>query len=166
MVPRERLLGLGPVLDAAEASSPVEALEAITRELGSALDATSVSFLIADLSGRALVRLAHVPLDAAGSTGAALSRGERHDDEESATVVPFDGGPAERALRTQTVQVLPEPDPKQPTPGAARWRVLAPVTERGESIGLLELHLPTEPGPGTVAEIGRFAHLAPRSADL
>ena len=62
---RERLLSLGPVLGAAEASSPVEALEAVTRELGLALGATSVSFLIADLSGRALVRLAHVPLDAA-----------------------------------------------------------------------------------------------------
>ena len=161
MAHRERLLNLGPVLDGAEASSPVEALEAVTRELGSALGATYVSFLIADLSGRALVRLAHVPLDAAaaGNTGEALTRGERHDDEESATVVPFDGGPAERALRTQTVQVLPDPNPNQATPAAGRWRVLAPVTERGESIGLLELHLPKEPGPDTLAEIGRFAHL-------
>ena len=35
-------------------------MEAVTRELGRALGATSVSFLIVDLSGRALVRLAHV----------------------------------------------------------------------------------------------------------
>ena len=47
-------------LDAAEAASPVEAVEAVTRELGLALEATRVSFLIADLSGRALVRLAHL----------------------------------------------------------------------------------------------------------
>ena len=68
-----------------------------------------MSFLIADLSGRALVRLAHVPLRAgARRDGAApLVRGERRDDEESATVLPFDGGPAEQAVRTQTVQVLP-----------------------------------------------------------
>ena len=33
--------------------------------------------------------------------------GERREDEESATVLPFDGGPAEQAVRTQTVQVLP-----------------------------------------------------------
>ena len=49
-------------LDAAEATSPVEAVESVTRVLGLALDATSVSFLVADLSGRGLVRLAHVPL--------------------------------------------------------------------------------------------------------
>ncbi|MDX6325360.1 MAG: hypothetical protein QOK15_1714, partial [Nocardioidaceae bacterium] len=38
-------------LEAAEAASPVEAVEAVTRELGEALGATKVSFLIADLSG-------------------------------------------------------------------------------------------------------------------
>ena len=52
---------LGRVLHAAEAASPVDAVEAVTRELGVALGATEVSFLIADLSGRALVRLSHVP---------------------------------------------------------------------------------------------------------
>jgi hypothetical protein len=62
---RERLLGLGPVLEAAEASSPVEALESVSRELGLSLGATTVPFLVADISGRALGRLAHVPLDAA-----------------------------------------------------------------------------------------------------
>jgi serine phosphatase RsbU (regulator of sigma subunit) len=159
---RERLLGLGPALDAAEASSPVEAVEAVTRELGLALGATTVSFLIADFSGRALVRLAHVPLDqgaARGTSDARLGRGERRAAEESATVLPFDGGPEEQAVRTQTVQVLA---PRNPQGGAApstQWRVLAPVTERGESIGLLELHLPAEPCPETVGEIGRFAHL-------
>ena len=79
--------------------------------------------------------------------------------EESATVLPFDGGPAEQAVRTQTVQVLP-PDPAQAGDGVRGWwRVLAPVTERGESIGLLELYLPDEPDPETVAEIGQVAHL-------
>ena len=150
------------MLGAAEASSPVEALEAVTRELGLALGATSVSFLIADLSGRALVRLAHVPLDEAtdGSTEKSLlAHGERREDEESATVVPFDGGPEERAVRTQTVQVLAAGGPSEETGRSGLWRVLAPVTERGESLGLLELHLPEAPGPETVAEIGRFAHL-------
>jgi serine phosphatase RsbU (regulator of sigma subunit) len=37
--------------------------------------------------------------------------------------------------------------------------VLAPVTERGEAIGLLELYLPAEPEPDVVAEIGQLAHL-------
>ncbi|HEX6485842.1 MAG TPA: PP2C family protein-serine/threonine phosphatase [Nocardioidaceae bacterium] len=151
----------GRVLDAAEAASPVDAVEAVTRELGVALGATVVSFLIADLSGRALVRLAHIPLHPvdAKTSDEMLAPGERRDAEESATVLPFDGGPAEQAVRTQTVQVLP-PDELQPgrTP-AVRWTVLAPVTERGEVIGLLELHLPEEPGLDTVAEIARLAHL-------
>ena len=94
MKQRERLVGLGSVLGAAEASSPVEAVEAVTRELGIALGATTVSFLIADISGRALVRLAHVPLHPSAETpapppGSPLGRGERRDAEESATVMPF-----------------------------------------------------------------------------
>ena len=104
-------MAVGGVLAAAEAASPVEAVESVTRELGLALGATKVSFLIADMSGRALVRLAHVhlrPDDGAGG-GAPLAADERRALEESATVLPFDGGPAEQAIRTQQVQVVPVP---------------------------------------------------------
>ncbi|WP_239163528.1 PP2C family protein-serine/threonine phosphatase [Paractinoplanes rishiriensis] len=129
------------MLDAAENASPVDAVEAVTRELGAALGARTVSFLIADLSGRALVRLAHVPFHDAG--------GARHDGEEVATVLPFDGGPAEQTLRTQSVRVIGGPD---------GWTVLAPVTERGEVIGLLEMVLPEEPAAQVLQEIVRTAH--------
>ena len=158
---RTPLLGsIGQLLGAAEAASPVDAVEAVTREMGVALGATAVSFLIADLSGRALVRLAHVPLapDEEMPDDESLAKGERRDEEESATVLPFDGGPAEQAVRSQVVQVL---EPTQPNARSSRgrWKVLAPVTERGESIGLLELHLPEEPKAEVVAEISRLAHL-------
>jgi serine phosphatase RsbU (regulator of sigma subunit) len=145
---------LANVLEAAEAASPVEAVEAVTRELGLALHATAVSFLIADLSGRALVRLAHVPLQTVQ-----VAPGERRDAEESATVMPFDGGPAEQALRTQSVQIL-EPGRRLTAsiPRSDQWRVLAPVTERGEVIGLLELLLPVEPDAQTVTDIAQLAH--------
>lgn len=108
---------MASALDAAEAASPVEAVEAVTRELGLALGATRVSFLIADLSGRALVRLAHVAL-AGGPGGAAIPLGldERRAGEESATVLPFDGGPEEAAVRSQEVQVVP-PDSQGPGGG-------------------------------------------------
>ncbi|MCA1825026.1 MAG: PP2C family protein-serine/threonine phosphatase [Mycobacteriales bacterium] len=140
----ERLLDR--LLDAAENASPVQAVEAVTRDLGRTLGATSVSFLIADLSGRALVRLAHLAShDLDGSAA-------RRDDEEWGTVLPFDGGPAEQALRTQHVQVVP-PDAKQ------SWTVLAPVTERGEALGLLELSLPDEPPPAVIDEVRRTAHV-------
>jgi serine phosphatase RsbU (regulator of sigma subunit) len=129
------------MLAAAENAAPVDAVEAVTRTLGAALGARSVSFLIADLSGRALVRLAHVPFN-----GAAADQG---DGDEVATVVPFDGGPGEQALRTQAVQVLAHD---------GGWTVLAPVTDRGEVIGLLELVLPAEPGRPVLDEIARTAH--------
>ncbi|MEU4689858.1 PP2C family protein-serine/threonine phosphatase [Actinoplanes sp. NPDC023714] len=132
---------LSGMLAAAEDATPVNAVEAVTRELGEALGASSVSFLIADVSGRALVRLAYVPFG---------PRGEgRRDGDEVATVLPFDGGPQEEALRTQAVQVVG---------GDAEWTVLAPVTERGEVIGLLEIVVGTEPSPQALSEIARTAH--------
>ena len=159
MVRSRGLMKVGHVLEAAEAASPVQAVEAVARELGLAYDAVAVSFLIADLSGRALVRLAHVPL-LGGPVGTfeAPALGVRREDEESATVLPFDGGPEEQAVRTQTVQVLP---PEANTSGdyPGMWGVLAPVTERGESIGLLELYLPEKPDQKVVTEIGQVAHL-------
>ena len=147
------------MLDAAEAASPVEAVESVTRELGLALRAKTVSFLIADLSGRALVRLAHVDVDADPATGAPPAAGGAPDPRgvrDGASVrrgTGRAGGPhpagAGRCARTRRRQ--PEPPD--------HWRVLAPVTERGEVIGLLELVLPDEPGAETVAEIAQLAHL-------
>jgi serine phosphatase RsbU (regulator of sigma subunit) len=150
---------LGSVIAAAEAASPVEAVESVTRELGRALEASEVSFLIADLSGRALVRLAHVPLWPEAGSRPPRAQDERRDAEESATVVPFDGGPEEQAIRVQQVQVLGPEHQDGGTKRADHWRVLAPVTERGEAIGLMELFLPSEPDAETVAEIAQLAHL-------
>src|SRR5690242_2402614 len=102
---------MAAVLDTVEDAAPVDAVEAITTELARALDARAASFLIADLGGRALVRLAYAPQTA--DTGAGRRRGD-----ELATVLPLDGGPMEQALRTQTAQVLKHDD---------GWAVWAPV---------------------------------------
>jgi serine phosphatase RsbU (regulator of sigma subunit) len=156
---------LGSVLAAAEAASPVEAVEAVTRELGLALGATKVSFLIADLSGRALVRLAHVRLrsaegPAAGVGGSIpLPRDDRWTGEESATVLPFDGGPAETAMRTQQVQLVGRDAERSEADGYGSWLVLAPVTERGEAIGVLEVTLPDRPDEESQREIAQLAHV-------
>ena len=146
------------MLDLAEAASPVDAVDAVTRELGAALGATNVSFLIADLSGRALVRLTHVVARAPGTEGV-LGGSSRRDFEESAVLLPFDGGPIEEALRTQAVQVLPPGSSFSGSVERGQWEVLAPVTERGEVLGLLEMSLPAEPDDATLAEIARTAHL-------
>ena len=142
------------LLDAAEAASPVEAVEAVTRELGLALGAIRVSFLIADLSGRALVRLAHVRLDGDGDQPTApLALGERRTREESATLMPFDGRLEEQVVRAQQLRVA-APDPSAAEPELHdKWRVLAPVTARGEVIGLLEVVLPDDPGESTVGDL-------------
>jgi serine phosphatase RsbU (regulator of sigma subunit) len=143
---------------AAEAASPVESVEAVTRELGLALDASAVSFLIADLSGRALVRLAHVGVQDETDGTKPPAHHERREAEESATVLPFDGGPEEQAVRTQNLKVLP-PGQDRVDAHPSEWRVLAPVTERGEVIGLLELFVPEEPSSETMEEVAQLAHL-------
>ena len=145
------------MLDTAEAASPVDAVEAVTRELAAALGAASASFLISDLSGRALVRLAQVTL--AEPLAKVAGSGVRRDAEESAVLLPFDGGPVEQALRTQRLQLLAPGDTYLGGLLAEHWTVLAPVTERGEVLGLLEMSLPTEPSDAALAELTRTAHL-------
>jgi serine phosphatase RsbU (regulator of sigma subunit) len=141
------LLGL---LEAAEAASPVDAVGAVTAQLGRVLNATEVAFLIADLSGRALVRMTLAPLDRSeGAQGGPADQPTRLSGRESAQVLPFDGGPMERTLREQIVSV---------TSVGAEWRVLAPVTERGEALGLLELVLPEEPDEVALEEVRQTAH--------
>jgi serine phosphatase RsbU (regulator of sigma subunit) len=145
---------LARLLDAAESAAPVDAVGAVTREVGKRLRATAVSFLIVDTSGRSLVRMAHDPLSphAAGSTSTP-SADPRTVGEDSALTVPFDGGPMERVLRGQHPEVQP------PGRRTDSWTLLAPVTERGEVLGVLELLLPEEPSKEDVGEIAALAHL-------
>jgi serine phosphatase RsbU (regulator of sigma subunit) len=132
---------LNEVLLAVEKAAPVDALEAVTRSIGMNLDALWVSFLVADMSGRALVRLVHVPIgDLSGA---------RRQDEDVAMVAPFDGGPQEQALRAQ--QVLVDQVGHQ-------FVVRAPVTQRGEAIGLLEIALPVAPADAVVRRVSQAAH--------
>ena len=121
----------------------MDAVEAVTRELGVALGATEVSFLIADLSGRALVRLSHIPLGDAVHPGVPANAAT---PASSRRCVPFDGGPAEQAVRTQTVQVLAPADPQR-AEKSATWTILAPMTERGEALGLAECGPPPNRTP-------------------
>ncbi len=151
---------LGRVLDAAEDASPLEAVEAVTEALAQTLGASAAFFLIADLSGRALVRMSHGASDdeLARQGLGGLQGVVRLDDGEQAVVVQFDDGPVDAALRTQTVQVLP-PASDRPDGEPDRWVVLAPVTERGEALGLLQLSLPTAPDASALDQIARIGHL-------
>jgi serine phosphatase RsbU (regulator of sigma subunit) len=132
---------LADVLFQVENAAPVDAVEAVTRRIGTALGALWVSFLIADMSGRALVRLSHVPFGAVPDG--------RRQDQDVAVVLPFDAGPREQALRSQHVLI-------EETDGLFVMR--APVTQRGEVIGLLEIALPAAPTDATVRAVSRVAH--------
>ena len=151
---------LGRVLHAAEAASPVDAVEAVTRELGVALGATEVSFLIADLSGRALVRLSHVPLGPrrrGAPVGARRAPGCRRAGDGGA--VRRGTGGAGCAHPDGAGAGTRRHDSGRRT--AEQWTILAPMTERGEVIGVLELRVPHEPDPDALARTARLAHLWP-----
>ena len=128
---------LSRVLDEAEDASPLEAVEAVTARLSATLEASAAFFLIADISGRGLVRLSQASAGRARTAELGGPGGRpRLEDEEQAMDLPVNsGGPAGEALR--------HPDrPGRGPPGAQaaradQWEVLAPVTERGEALGLL-----------------------------
>jgi serine phosphatase RsbU (regulator of sigma subunit) len=127
------------MLARAEAAAPVGVVDAMAAALLEMLDAQDVSFLIADFSGRSLNRLGHT-----GVTSDPASR-----SEETAARVPIEGTPYGDALASQRSLVLPED---------AGTRVLAPVTSRGEAVGVLELVLPFAPEPITLEDIELAAH--------
>jgi hypothetical protein len=51
------VIDVGALLEKVEAAAPIDAVEVVATELGVMVDATSVTLLIADFSGRAVVRL-------------------------------------------------------------------------------------------------------------
>src|SRR3954451_17789183 len=133
-------LDLGGLLAAVENASPVAAADVLAERLTDALGASEVSFLVADFSGRALVRLGH-----ADSAAASRTQGR-----ETAERVPLAGSPHGRALAGQTLEV--EAD-------AHGVRLFAPVTNRGEAIGVLQLTLPRHPDEQTLTDVALAAHM-------
>jgi serine phosphatase RsbU (regulator of sigma subunit) len=136
---------LAALLDRIAAVSPVEAIDVMVDELTGALGARSGCFLIADLSGRLLARFGGTQWNAARQQ----QEGARHAYAE-----PLPGTDYERVLRDQAVEVIEPGD--GPDSGGA-WKVMAPVTDRGDAIGVLELELDAEPDPMTVDGVGAAA---------
>ncbi|MFW3168817.1 PP2C family protein-serine/threonine phosphatase [Geodermatophilus sp. CPCC 206100] len=138
--PPRRDLDVGALLDRVEGIAPIEAVAAAAAALAEMLDARELSFLIADFSGRAVVRL---------TTGGAGVEGARLQAGAQAETIPLSGSVYERVMRTQEVDVQPLDD---------GVRMIAPVTERGDAIGLLELVLPGAPAASSVADVAIAAH--------
>jgi serine phosphatase RsbU (regulator of sigma subunit) len=136
---RAARLDFGLLIAAVENAPPVAAVDVLGARMIEALGARSVSFLIADFSGQALIRLGHAASGPAGRT----------QGRETAERVSLTGSPQGRAIATQTVEV---------ESGAGEARVFAPVTNRGEAIGVLEVSLLEIPDEQTVADIALAAH--------
>src|SRR3954451_712975 len=133
------VIDVGALLEKVEAAAPIDAVEVVAAELGRMVDATAVTLLIADFSGRAVVRL----------TAAELVPGARGHGVEQAETLRLEGTRYEHVLRTQ------RPDVEAIGDGA---RLLVPVTDRGDAIGLLELDVPRYPSPDEITDIGSAAH--------
>lgn len=128
------------LLASVEAAPPVEAVDVMAAELGRMLHATEVSLLVANLSGTAAVRMSHV---SATEGGTADGRNERTEP------LSLDGSVHHQVLTGQEQHVEPHD---------GGWRVLVPVTERGDAIGILELTVPREPDAETLRYLRSSAH--------
>ncbi|HUR22808.1 MAG TPA: SpoIIE family protein phosphatase, partial [Acidimicrobiales bacterium] len=131
--------GTPPVLDLVEAVAPVDAVEVVVSELAASLGAEQVSFLIADLSGDTLVRFVRpVP----GRRRDPAARGELE-------TLALAGTPYGQAVVSQQVQVVADGN---------RYRLFAPVADRGDALGVLELVLTSAPDDALVTKVASAAH--------
>ncbi|MDG9683135.1 PP2C family protein-serine/threonine phosphatase [Streptomyces sp. DH18] len=112
-------MGLAEVLAAAENAAPVDSIDVVARNLRTRFGARYVSFLFVDVVGSRLLRVN----DTAGVS-----------EERRTERVPLAGsGIYDKVLRAQKPVLAEE--------GELGQRVLAPVTNRGDTIGVLELFL-------------------------
>lgn len=131
---RDRL-GLAEVLASAEDSAPVRSLDIVARNLRDRFDARYVSFLFVDVVGQRLLRvtdMAATPL------------------EHRAKQVPLDASSVyDKVLQTQRLVQAPG--------NGQGHRVLAPVTNRGDALGVLEVFL-AQTDQDTLAQVEEAAH--------
>ncbi|MBY8849782.1 serine/threonine-protein phosphatase, partial [Saccharothrix sp. MB29] len=123
----------GDVLAAAESAPPVESVEVVARDLAKRFDAFDVSFLLVDLVDEELVRLTSTT---------------RSPDGRGAGGVVLRDSVYEEVLRTQ------QPRQERDDDGV---RVVLPVTNRGDCVGVLEVTVPSLDGE-MLAQLGEAAH--------
>ncbi|WP_328930123.1 serine/threonine-protein phosphatase [Streptomyces sp. NBC_00190] len=131
---RDRI-GLAEVLAAAEDAAPVGSLDVVARNLRDRFGARYVSFLYVDVVGRRLLRV--------HDTAA------RHQEERAAQVSLASSSAYDEVLRTQKPVLAPE--------GEQGQRLLVPVANRGDTIGVLELFL-TQVAPDVQKQVEEAAH--------
>ncbi len=133
------VIDVGALLEKVEAAAPIDSVEAVATALCEMVEAHAVTFLIADFSGHAVVRL----------TSAGRIDGARRHGVEQAETLQLEGTVYERVLRTQAIDI------ERDGYGA---RMTVPVTDRGEAIGLLEMTLPRYPDAAEIKDVASAAH--------
>ena len=133
------VIDVGRLLEEVESAAPIDAVEAVAATLGEMVEARSVTLLIADFTGRAVVRL----------TSADLVDGARGHGVEQAETLPLAGTVYERVLRTQEADVRADGD------GAV---MVVPVTDRGDAVGVIELALRRYPSAPEIDQVRTAAH--------
>ncbi|MFF1280042.1 PP2C family protein-serine/threonine phosphatase [Streptomyces sp. NPDC058299] len=111
-------LGLGEVLRAAEEAAPTESVDVVARNLEKRFGVRAVSFWLVDLIGREAVRLPRA--------GESLRDGAQRTG--------LRGSVYDQVLRSQRLHHEYDAD--------EGFRVITPVTNRGDCIGVLELWVP------------------------
>jgi serine/threonine protein phosphatase PrpC len=130
---RERI-GPAGLLAAAEEAAPLQSLDVVARALHERLGATQVSFLFSDVLGRRMARISEHNDSGAG---------------RPALGIPLEGSIYDDVMRTQSLLRAPG--------GPDGQRIVAPVTNRGDTLGVLELTLPYVTNE-VLAEVGDTAH--------
>ncbi len=131
-VRRERT-GPAEVPAAAEDTAPVASLDVVARNLRKRFGACSVSLLFVDVVGRQVARITE---DASARQGRSAER------------IPMAGSVYDEVLRAQK--------PVRASDGGGQ-RVLVPVTDRGDTIGVLGLSLP-EVDDSVLEQVAEAAH--------
>ena len=134
---------LREVLRSTCAASPVEAIDVMADGLGTLIGATDVQFLITNVTHRAVVRFA----------GSAANAAKVQQENGRVPVLPLPGTEYERVLRRQQVLRIPE---------GGGERILAPVTESGDALGVIDLRLPYRADARAFGDIAAVAQALAR----
>jgi len=134
---------LREVLRTTCSASPVEAIDVMADGLADLTGATYVEFLITNVTHRAVVRFAGSDANAA--------RVQQQDGD--VPVVALRGTVYDEVLRRQRIVRLDE---------GGGERVLVPVTETGDALGVIDLHLPREADAQVFADIAAVAEALAR----
>ena len=134
---------LREVLRSTCAASPVEAIDVMADGLGTLIGATDVQFLITNVTHRAVVRFA----------GSGANAAKVQQENGRVPVLPLPGTEYERVLRRQQVLRIPE---------GGGERILAPVTESGDALGVIDLRLPYRADARAFGDIAAVAQALAR----